>query len=649
MKTQAKVSNRSRPLWPLDGCHDAPLDFSLNNKKKTFPFCHVVSPASATHGEVRNLLTPTTRPLFATPIRNRLQCQQNEINELQLFERLEENLARNSSTDVTSTTMDGTAERKDDLSLPFNLAVQLDKNESFASSSGGGPTDESKHVHFATDTTNIENNNFSNNNNAVANGRTAQQLSNTTTPHTSSPNERSTESFKKFKEKLFDRKLNRKFQTQLSLAKNFDYADEFNSDDNASVLSAIEQSVCGSVHSDVAVATATHSELKEQSAELQDRLLTLESEIRSFREQNIELTKAIREHELIRMSFDAECRTAQEQLEEERVRFAMYMHDEQTKLMNERDDMDRRAKELQRPTRTERDEIVKLREQCANHDKELANREQKHVAAQARIRAQLRTVESNFKGLQFEVENLRRENKKLETENVRLRRQSNTKMLHEINKNIAKLAPATTSASPPPTTTSSQPHQPAAASRSCSNRNAHKTVVAKVTMQRGGESRHRIRSKSVPNLQRSEKVSHSTGTSPNTSDAENGFSDDEDGCDQNIGYFGMNSQIIKPSTKAIAADMSINNTNSSSGSTTTAGASSLKRIIDNPDGSKDIWYPNGNLKKISADSMLVRMLYYNRDIKETNVAEGTIKYYYAETNTWHTTYTNGLEILEFPK
>lgn len=553
--------------------------------------------------------------------------------------------------------MDGTAEHKDDLSLPFNLALHLgpnrggdDKNESFASSSGGGGlTDESKHVHFATDTTNIENNNFSSNNNTLLNGRTSQaeQPSNTITPHTSSPNEKSTESFKKFKEKLFDRKLNRKFQTQLSLAKNFDYADEFNSDDNASVLSAIEQSVCGSVHSDVAAATASHSELKEQSAELQDRLLTLESEIRSFREQNIELTKAIREHELIRMSFDAECRTAQEQLEEERVRFEMYMHDEQTKLMNERDDLERRAKELQRPTRTERDEIMKLREQCTNHDKELANREQKHVAAQARIRAQLRTVETNFKELQFEVENLRRENKKLETENVRLRRQSNTKMLHEINKNIAKLAPSTTIASPPQPPPS-QAQQPAAASRSCSNRNAHKTVVAKVTMQRGGESKHRIRSKSVPNLQKSGKVSHSTGTSPNTSDVENGFSDDDEGCDQNIGYFGMNSQTTKPTTKAITAEMSINNTNSSSGSTNTT-ANSLKRVIENPDGSKDIWYPNGNLKKVSADSMLVRVLYYNRDIKETNVAEGTIKYYYAETNTWHTTYTNGLEILEFPK
>lgn len=608
-------------------------------------FCQAVSPATTTHGEVKNLLTPTTKPLFATPIRNRLQCQQNEINELELFERIEQKLA---SKSTAATAMDDTMDGKDDLLLQFKLGLQLgpsrddDKNDSMVSSGGGEASDESKHVHFAVDTTSIENNNLNNNNNPP----------NPLVPHTSSPNEKSTESFKKFKEKLFDRKLKQKFQTQLSLAKNFDYIDDCNSDDNASVLSTIEQSVCGSVHSDLAAATASHSEFKEQSAELQDRLLTLESEIRSFREQNIELTKAIREHELIRMTFDAECRTAQEQMEEERVRFEMYMHDEQTKLMNERGDLERRAKELQRPNRSERDEILRLREQCANHEKELANREQKHVTAQARIRAQLRTVEKDFKELQFEVENLRRENKKLETENVRLRRQSNTKMLHEINKNIAKLAPAATpvAATAPPPSSSQQQQPPVTASRSCSNRNAHKTVVAKVTMHRGSESRHRIRSKSVPNLQQSEEVPHSTGTSPNSSEDENGFSDEDDGIDHNVGYFGVNSQTAKKqsTTNDTKAESTINNTNSSSGSTSTA-ANALKRVIENPDGSKDIWYPNGNLKKISSDSMLVRMLYYNRDIKETNIAEGTIKYYYAETNTWHTTYTNGLEILEFPK
>jgi len=74
----------------------------------------------------------------------------------------------------------------------------------------------------------------------------------------------------------------------------------------------------------------------------------------------------------------------------------------------------------------------------------------------------------------------------------------------------------------------------------------------------------------------------------------------------------------------------------------------MKREIVNKDGSKDIWYPNGNLKKISADGMVITMLFFNKDIKEQNITEGTIKYYYSESNTWHTTYIDGLEILEHP-
>jgi hypothetical protein len=66
------------------------------------------------------------------------------------------------------------------------------------------------------------------------------------------------------------------------------------------------------------------------------------------------------------------------------------------------------------------------------------------------------------------------------------------------------------------------------------------------------------------------------------------------------------------------------------------------------DGRKEILYPNGNLKKISADGSLTKMIYYNGDVKET-LSDGTVKYFYAETKTWHTTYSDGLEILEFPE
>ncbi|XP_069679858.1 centromere protein J [Periplaneta americana] len=66
-----------------------------------------------------------------------------------------------------------------------------------------------------------------------------------------------------------------------------------------------------------------------------------------------------------------------------------------------------------------------------------------------------------------------------------------------------------------------------------------------------------------------------------------------------------------------------------------------------PDGRKEILYPNGNLKKISSDGSQTKIIYYNGDVKES-LSDGTVKYFYAETKTWHTTYPDGLEILEFP-
>lgn len=67
------------------------------------------------------------------------------------------------------------------------------------------------------------------------------------------------------------------------------------------------------------------------------------------------------------------------------------------------------------------------------------------------------------------------------------------------------------------------------------------------------------------------------------------------------------------------------------------------------DGRKEISYPNGNVKKISPEGDIIKMIYYNGDVKETNILEGSEKYYYSETKTWHTTYKDGLEVLEFPK
>lgn len=71
--------------------------------------------------------------------------------------------------------------------------------------------------------------------------------------------------------------------------------------------------------------------------------------------------------------------------------------------------------------------------------------------------------------------------------------------------------------------------------------------------------------------------------------------------------------------------------------------------IKKPDGSKELKFPNGNVKHISADGKYTKFVYYNGDVKENFYNEGRIKYYYAEAKTYHTTHADGLEVLEFPE
>lgn len=563
--------------------------------------------------------------LLDTPTRNQVQLQQDELNELKYFEHLERNLGQNS-------TMEGDTSEKN-VMLQFKVGLSLspssyaqrendDVNEKQEKqskhNSSGNFGDESKHVRFTSSAVRIENEGQHPMEDIYA------------IPQVSSPNEKSMESFQRFKEKLFDRKLKRKFQNQLSLAKDFEISDlNSNSsnydEDDESRAARLSVSSDGADQSD-----------SDKNDVVRERLLSLKREIQSFREQNTELTNSIREHELIRMAFDQERREANERMENERINFNIYMHDERLKLLNERTDWEKSIKDSQKLNRSEKDELIRLREKCSKHATELSAQEQKHVAAQARVRAQLKCMEKEFKELRMEVENLRRENKKLETENIRLRRESNNKILHEINKSISKLAKAKSDDNQCESEKEVRTTNARSGVKKCSNKNAHKTVVAKVTSHREPMEGNRLRSKSVPDLQQDidEYICETI------SDGENSDSSPAE-LDPKSSYFPNKSEEnyysnVKHESRA------------QSGAKKDV-EKSTKRIIENSDGSKDIWYSNGNLKKITADGMCIRMLYFNKDIKETDIKEGTVKYYYAETNTWQTTYLDGLEIFEYPK
>ncbi|KAM7115414.1 centrosomal P4.1-associated protein isoform 1-T1 [Molossus nigricans] len=64
------------------------------------------------------------------------------------------------------------------------------------------------------------------------------------------------------------------------------------------------------------------------------------------------------------------------------------------------------------------------------------------------------------------------------------------------------------------------------------------------------------------------------------------------------------------------------------------------------DGCSVILFPNGTRKEVSADGKTVTVTFFNGDVKQVMPDERVI-YYYAATQTTHTTYPEGLEVLHF--
>ena len=338
------------------------------------------------------------------------------------------------------------------------------------------------------------------------------------------------------------------------------------------------------------------AELKEKSDLLKAKLEELEAEINSVREQNASIAKLRQDLEIDRLQLENDREDMTEQMKDDRIKMELKLHDERLKVEQEKQKFDKLQKN---PSKKEREEIAKLKETVDELKEELKVKEARHGSTSARYRSQIKQLEKENQSLKLELDVIKKDNKKMELENARLRKDTNNKMLQEINRNIAKLAPMELKKQP---------------------------ETVKKPVSRRSEPTLKKRVKSVPVLN---EQSSSDSSEDEKVSSYNSYKQSKENNPVSV----RRSDPVKVATISSSSDV----------------LAEMKREIVNSDGSKDIWYPNGNLKKISPDGMLIRMLYFNKDIKEQNMNEGTIKYYYNETNTWHTTYIDGLEILEYPE
>lgn len=394
-------------------------------------------------------------------------------------------------------------------------------------------------------------------------------------------------------------------------------------------------------------------DLLEKSELLKTRLLELEKEIESFRQQNALLTKMKQAFEMEKLQLEQQREDMDEKLNDERIQMEVYLHDERIKIEDAKKNYEKLFKELQKPNRKDKEEVVKLKDKVLELQNELKAKEIKHGSAQARLRSQNKNLEKEVREQQLEIDVMRKENKKLETENSRLRRQHSNKILHEINTNIAKLAPKiedsvkevlVKNSSRLSQTTAAAKSKPVTKSKSapnlCDAKKENELILE--SSEESAESEDESVSRSTGYFNSSHNPSTSTSGSSKTPE----LLGDAIEIKPKSNFHPEVKETNREANQCSKENIRSNSKNKSNDSD--EFNFHTKREILNDDGSRDIWYKNGNIKKITPDGLIIRMLYFNKDIKETNLNEGTIKYYYAETNTWHTSYLDGLEILEFP-
>lgn len=322
-----------------------------------------------------------------------------------------------------------------------------------------------------------------------------------------------------------------------------------------------------------------------QQDDLKEKVDLLKLKLEDIEREKAKIIQMRSNLELERLQFENERDDLIGQMRDERMKMEMEMHDERVKVDQQKQKYDKLMRDgKNQASKKEREEIAKLKESIDELKEEMKNKEARHASTSARYRTQIKQLEKDNQTFKLELEVATKDNKRMEVENARLKRDTSNKMLQEINKNIAKLV------NPDPVKVLEE----------------KKKVVALPMSKKNGPTANR---KSIQKISKLKEISSSSDESEE--------------------------EIVQSNTRSTKSQSDT--------------FSEMKREIVNSNGSKDIWYPNGNLKKISSDGMLIRMLYYNKDIKETNVNEGTVKYYYADNNTWHTTYIDGLEILEYPK
>uniref|UniRef100_A0A8D0GYI4 Centrosomal P4.1-associated protein n=1 Tax=Sphenodon punctatus TaxID=8508 RepID=A0A8D0GYI4_SPHPU len=347
-----------------------------------------------------------------------------------------------------------------------------------------------------------------------------------------------------------------------------------------------------------------------RSQVLREKLVELETEIERFRAENASLTKLREERECALQNLRKEISDFEQQKAKELLRLEEFKKEETKKLQKERKVFEKYATAARAiPDKKERDEIQTLKQQITDFHEDLKRKEAKWSTTHGRLRNQIEALTKENTELREEIKIMERfrletwkraeaaENRKAEPSGMKLKRPE--------------------CASPPARLQKTPASSPVAQAEK-NNKNGKNYSPAK-----GKQSR---RPKSAPAVELStpDKTMMTLEDSSRTFMVE--MSPNE--------TYGL-SKLSAPGSEGSGEEMERE---------TKYPDGKVEKLLKN--GCHLIFYPNGTRKEVSSDGKTLTVTFFNGDVKQV-MADQRVIYYYADAQTTHTTYPNGLEVLHF--
>ncbi|XP_050763437.1 centromere protein J [Gymnogyps californianus] len=341
---------------------------------------------------------------------------------------------------------------------------------------------------------------------------------------------------------------------------------------------------------------------------LRERLTELETEIERFRAENTTLTKLREEREHALANIRKEIADFQQQKAQELAEIEEYKKKEMKKLQKERKVFEKYTTEARAiPDKKERDEIQALKQQIAELQEDLKRKEAKWSTTHRRLKDQIEALVNENMELKEEVKIMERFRleawKKVEAAGSKRKIENSGMTLKRAESCLPNRAPKSQTASP------LLPVQ------KCSKINGKSYSQAKGKLSRtpaSGPASDRSNSETMTALEDSSRT-FMVDTSPNEA------------------------HVSLPSGPAYTDSEEIQRE-------TAYPDGKVEKVLKN--GCHLIFFPNGTWKKVDSDGKTVTITFFNGDVKQV-MPDQTVIYYYADAKTTHTTYSDGLEVLQF--